>query len=206
MAKPKFKLDVASQVPGRIRLKVPNARGNAQLLEQIGQTFAAIPGIRKVKCNPATGSVLLRYDEHMDKELRDRLPIHAPALTPFDELADKISNEADFLAQSFPSFKVVIDAFKEVDQQIKSATGNTMDLTIAATLGLILAMAVSGVNMSSTPVWLTLAIFAVNHAIELNSPAARVAATAPVVVKSKKLHELADEHLTSQAVILGQSA
>ena len=61
-----------------------------------------------------------------------------------------------------------------------------MDLTVAATLGLILIMAVSGVSMSSTPVWLTLAIFAINHAIELNSPTARVPTTAPVIIKSKK--------------------
>ena len=54
-----LKLKVEHQVRGRIRLKVPSAKGNLQLLEQIKQTFGVIPGIEQVIVNPTTGSVVL---------------------------------------------------------------------------------------------------------------------------------------------------
>ena len=40
-----LKLSVAHQVPGRVRLKVPSAKGNPELLQQIGDAFGVIPGI-----------------------------------------------------------------------------------------------------------------------------------------------------------------
>jgi hypothetical protein len=58
----KVKLQIAHQVPGRIRMKIPSAKGNPAMLEEIQKTFSAIPGIEQVVINPETGSVVLRYD------------------------------------------------------------------------------------------------------------------------------------------------
>lgn len=52
----KMKLQIAHQVPGRVRLKVPAAKGNEELLRQISETFGVIPGIEQITVNPATGS------------------------------------------------------------------------------------------------------------------------------------------------------
>lgn len=43
MSKPKLKLSIAHQVPGRVRMKIPSAKGNTELLQQISETFAVIP-------------------------------------------------------------------------------------------------------------------------------------------------------------------
>jgi len=43
-------------------MKVASAKGNPELLKQIGETFGTIPGIERVSVNPATGSVVLHYD------------------------------------------------------------------------------------------------------------------------------------------------
>ena len=56
MSKPKLKLNIAHQVPGRVRMKIPSAKGNTELLQQISETFAVIPGIEQVTVNAITGS------------------------------------------------------------------------------------------------------------------------------------------------------
>ena len=43
-------------------MKIPSAKGNPAMLEEIQKTFSAIPGIEQVVINPETGSVVLRYD------------------------------------------------------------------------------------------------------------------------------------------------
>src|SRR5215470_17701438 len=58
----KVKLQIAHQVPGRVRMKIPSAKGDPALLEEIQKTFSAIPGIEEVAVNPETGSMVLKYD------------------------------------------------------------------------------------------------------------------------------------------------
>jgi len=59
---PKMNLKIEHQVPGRVRLKIPAGKGNAELLKQISEVFGVIPGIEEVTVNPRTGSVVLHYD------------------------------------------------------------------------------------------------------------------------------------------------
>src|SRR6202000_1519392 len=56
------KLQIAHQVPGRVRMKIPAGKGNPELLEQMKQTLVVIPGIEEVIINPDTGSLGLHYD------------------------------------------------------------------------------------------------------------------------------------------------
>src|SRR6516162_4841620 len=58
----KMNLHIAHQVPGRVRMKIPAGKGNAELLQQISEVFRVIPGIEEITVNPATGSVVLHYD------------------------------------------------------------------------------------------------------------------------------------------------
>ena len=58
----KMNLQIAHQVPGRVRMKIPAGKGNPELLKQISEVFGAIPGIEEVTVNPTTGSVVLHYD------------------------------------------------------------------------------------------------------------------------------------------------
>ena len=37
MSKPKLKLSIAHQVPGRVRMKIPSAKGNTELLQQMAK-------------------------------------------------------------------------------------------------------------------------------------------------------------------------
>ncbi|HNS02912.1 MAG TPA: hypothetical protein PKM78_11085 [Anaerolineae bacterium] len=55
--------DVVSQAPGRVRLRLRMLVGQPQLAVQLGESLAAIEGIRQVQPNPTTGSVLITFDD-----------------------------------------------------------------------------------------------------------------------------------------------
>jgi Heavy metal associated domain 2 len=175
----KVKLQIAHQVPGRIRMKIPSAKGNPELLEQMKQTFGAIPGVEEVIINPDTGSLVLHYDIDRHDEFHGRLEHHTgghhrpPPTNEIDALANKIQQEAEFLAENSHTARVIVDFFRQVDQQIKTGSSNTIDLKIVLAFG-IAGFTILEVGASAaTPVWVTLAMFGLNHLIEANSPEAR---------------------------------
>jgi hypothetical protein len=174
----KLNLAIAHQVPGRVRLKIPSAKGNLDLLEQIKQTFGVIPGIENIDVNPTTGSVVLFYDVDRHHEFHGAFQEHHGGNTPephrppnseIDDLADKIEREAEFLAEHSHAARAVVDFFKQLDRQIKVASGNTIDLKI------VLAATIIGVTLfevgagAATPVWVTLVVFSLNHFIEMHA-------------------------------------
>src|SRR5262249_28392547 len=102
-----LKLSVAHQVPGRVRLKIPSAKGNPELLRQISDTSGVIPGLEQITVNPPTGSVVLHYDPDQHHEFHGLLhePVaqtlaNQPPATEIDEIARKIEEEAEFLARN----------------------------------------------------------------------------------------------------------
>jgi cation transport ATPase len=170
----KMKLQIAHQIPGRIRMKVPSAKDNPQLLEQIKQTFSVIPGIQQVSVNPSTGSVVLHYDTERHDEFHGRLQQHTgghdkPPTNEIDALANKIQQEAEFLAENSHTARVIVDFFKQVDQQIKSGSHNTIDLKIVLAFGIASFTILEVGANAATPVWVTLAMFGLNHLIEANT-------------------------------------
>ena len=176
----KMKLQIAHQVPGRIRMKVPSAKENPELLEQIKQTFSVIPGIEEVIVNPATGSIVLHYDTDRHDEFHGKLEHHTgghykPPANEIEALATKIEQEAEYLAEHSHTARVVVDFFKDFDNGIKIATGNVVDLKILLAAGIAgFTIFEVGAN-AATPVWVTLAIFALNHMIQANLAAAEQA-------------------------------
>ena len=169
----KMKLQIAHQVPGRIRMKIPSAKENPELLEQIKETFKVIPGVEQVTVNPATGSVVLHYDTDRHDEFHGRLEHHTgghhkPPADEIDALASKIEQEAEYLAEHSHAARVIVDFFKDFDNGIKLATGNVVDLKILLATG-IAGFTIFEVGASAaTPVWVTLAVFALNHMIQSN--------------------------------------
>src|SRR5208283_1069221 len=73
----KLGMKIEHQTAGRVRMKVAAAKGNPELLQMIGETFAGIPGIERVTANPTTGSLVLHYDrkhqESVQRNLRGRM-------------------------------------------------------------------------------------------------------------------------------------
>ncbi len=184
----KVKIKIAHQVPGRVRMKIPSAKGNPALLEEIQKTFSVIPGIEKVEVNPETGSVVLRYDADRQADFQagfvNRFNEHQPAPPPrprkppsneIDALATRIEEEANFLAEHSDAAKAVVDFCRHWDREIKVASGNVLDLKMVLCAGLVGFMIFEVGAAAATPVWVTLTLFGLNHFIEMQSELAESA-------------------------------
>ena len=53
---------VSHYMPGRVRLKALPIKGNQPLAQQITERFMIIKGIKQVKANSLTGSLLIEYE------------------------------------------------------------------------------------------------------------------------------------------------
>jgi hypothetical protein len=188
----KLKFDVAHQVPGRVRMRVPSAKGNPEMLREIAETFAAIPGIEEITVNPRTGSLVLHYDTDHHDQFHDHFHRHhaptirhQPPATELDELASKIEQEAEFLARNSESARAIVDFFRKFDREIRAATDNNIDLKVLLALGIIGFTVLEVGATAATPVWVTLSLFTLNHVIEMHAAhAEEQRALAPIMVKT----------------------
>jgi hypothetical protein len=181
MTKTKMNLKIEHQVPGRVRMKIPAGKGNPELLKQVSETFAVIPGIEHVTVNPTTGSVVLFYDVDRHDEFHGTFRGHYEthggtngsgtmhgADTELDKLTSSIEAEAEFLASHSHTARAVVDFVKKIDHEIKLATNNNLDLKIVFAVGIICLTVFEVGATAATPVWVTLAIFTVNHFIQMH--------------------------------------
>jgi hypothetical protein len=178
----KMNLKIEHQVPGRVRMKIPAGKGNPELLKKISETFAVIPGIEQVTVNPTTGSIVLCYDTDRHDEFHGSFRGHAEAHgvvnganggnhgadTELDKLTSSIEAEAEFLASHSHTARAVVDFVKNLDREIKLATNNNLDLKIVFAVGIICLTVFEVGATAATPVWVTLAIFTVNHFIQMH--------------------------------------
>jgi hypothetical protein len=183
------KLKIAHQVPGRIRMKIPSAKGNPEQLEAYKQILSLLPGIEQIEVNPDTGSIVLKYDpEHHDAFHADfqdhcaqhnaqpqQVHVHHHAPTnEIDALASKIGEEAEYLAEHSHVARVFVDFCKTTDRHIKETTNNTLDLEMLLAIGVIGVTVLEVGATAATPVWVTLALFGMNHFIEMQEERAEV--------------------------------
>jgi len=191
----KLGMKIEHQTKGRVRMKVAAGKGNPKLLEQIGETFAGIPGVQRITANPTTGSLVLHYDhgqyESFQRHLRGRMEDQSsgPPPTQFDELASKIEREAEYLAEHSHTARMVVHICKRFDREIKLRTHNVLDFKISlACMVMALPLIELGAT-AATPVWLTLGVFTLNHFVELQRHHAleeKVDSQAPVVLKGAR--------------------
>ncbi|MQT15428.1 HMA2 domain-containing protein [Segnochrobactrum spirostomi] len=178
----KPKLKIAHKVPGRIRLKVPQGKAHPELLGVYQDIFSKVPGITSVKAKPDSGSVIIHYDIRQEQQIGaqfDRLcapdPVPPPRPKParpgdeIKDIADKIEAEAEFLAERSEFARATVDFFKSVDQELKASTGNAVDLKVLLVGGLAVYTFLEIGAGAATPMWVTLALFSLNHLAELQT-------------------------------------
>jgi hypothetical protein len=174
------RVDVTHHIPGRMRIKVPKAKGNLKLLEELQKSVSTMPGVSSAEINSVTGSILLHYDEARHESFEDEICKHGdanklfsvgpPELTEADEIASKIESEAEFLSEHSDTARSVVNFFKYLNETVKRATGNSLDLKVLLPLGLAIYVVTTEEPMTSTPMWVTLAIFSFNSFVGLHRP------------------------------------
>lgn len=163
-----------------MRLKIPSGKGNETLFEEIRQSLAVAPGIHEIIVNSATSSVTVHYAVDVHPELhmslgqhQDHFEVHTPPSTKLDDMTHMVEAEAEFLAEHSHSAKAVVNFCRNLDREVKKATGNSVDLKVLVPLGLAVVTFVEIGAAAATPVWVTIGLFSINHFIELQAHQAR---------------------------------
>jgi len=173
---------VVHHVKGRIRVKLQDAKGNHRFLESVKQSLSPVAGVRNVDVNSSTGTVVVNYDQTTHPDFERTLANHGeseglfslepPELSEADEIANKLQREAQFLAQHSDIAKNAVDFVSQIDQGLKRATNNTVDLKVLLPLGLAVYAFLELESDITTPLWVTLGIFSFNSFVALHHPAA----------------------------------
>lgn len=174
---------IEHKIRGRIRMKVPHGRENPEILEVYSETFGAIPGVHSIATRPETGSIVIHYDPNREAEFQqhfgeacDQHLAMAPLARPddqIDKIANEIEAEAEYLATHSNIARATVDFFKSCDRELKLATGNNIDLKIVLAGGLAAFTFLEIGAAAATPMWVTLALFSLNHFAELHTDHAK---------------------------------
>jgi hypothetical protein len=173
---------VVHHVKGRIRVKLQDAKGNHRFLDSVKQSLSPMAGVRHVDVNSSTGTVVVNYDQTTQPDFAQTLADHGeseglfclepPELSEVDEIADKLQREAQFLAQHSDMAKSCVDFVSQIDQSLKRATNNSVDLKVLLPLGLAVYAFLELESDITTPLWVTLGIFSFNSFVALHHPGA----------------------------------
>ena len=183
------KAQIEHKVRGRIRVKVPSARLSPDLLECYRKEFLTIPGLLSVKISPESGSIIFHYDPKLESEFEQHfasrsnqhlMMVEARPGDDIADVADRIEAEAELLAAHSSAARATVDFFKSLDRELRLLTDNTIDLKVLVAAGLAAYAFIKVGVEASTPIWVTLALFAFNHFIELQGgrPVASASAVA----------------------------
>jgi hypothetical protein len=174
------KAHIAHHVKGRLRVRVPSAKGNPKALERIRQSLLPLAGVSEVSVSPSIGTITVNYDPKRHADFRKHLAgeghhksqlaiVNPPKLSEIDEVAETLEKEAEYLSSHSRTAKMVFDFVRSCDLQLKRATDNQIDLKVLAPLGLaVYAFVEMGIE-AATPVWLTLGLFSFNHFVDLHT-------------------------------------
>jgi Heavy metal associated domain 2 len=170
---------IAHHIPGRIRIRIPYAKGDRALLEQIRQSIAPRPGVRNVKVNQTTGSVLIHFENFQLDEFNRGLADYAAHEDLF--ILDLNSHlEETNISHSIDS------GFKNLSNGVKRATSGAIDLKELFPVALAAAALAVVKKAKGTPLWVSLLNFAFSSYMSLHEPEQ----IENVVIKEiKSLHE-----------------
>ena len=171
---------VAHHSPGRLRLKVPTAKGNRAALESIRKSLAALNAVKQVQVNETTGSVTVHYDANARSSFEQHLAnggphqevvefASPPKLEDLAEVDSMLEHEAEFLAQHSEFARTLAGWLKGLDDGIKRISDNNLDFKVVAPLVLAAGAFMELGVTAATPVWLTLSLFSFNHFVDIHS-------------------------------------
>jgi hypothetical protein len=175
---------VAHHTKGRLRIRVPSAKGDPEALEQIRRSLEPVAGVSEVMVNEAIGTITVHYDpdQHADfhhhlahaagghQEMLEVKPPSLPTpLSEVDEAVEMLEKEAEFLSSHSHAAKAVFDGIRKCDVALKKATDNNLDMKVLAPAALAVYAFMELGFEAATPVWLTLGLFSFNHFVTLHT-------------------------------------
>jgi hypothetical protein len=157
---------------GRIRIRVPEVKGNAPLAREIQHQLADFRGVRRVEASPLTGSVLVIYDPASAESVEEWARLLFPGIEEGRPGACQASPDGDpsTLAQR------IVDYCTELNTDVKSVTGGH-DLKVLLPTALFV-FGIKGLLFSKNrplPTWYDLMWFSFGTFLMLNNRKAAAA-------------------------------
>jgi hypothetical protein len=149
---------VVHHIPGRMRIKIPGARGKLELLRDVAEVLRALSYVTAVDANPLTGTLLVRY-----------LPQAFDALANF--LSDQGVDASNHSGPNrLPNSRAMLNQWlRQADEALREATEKQLDLRLLVPLTAVGAGLLAARRGGPTPLWLTLLIFAFSSYMALDS-------------------------------------
>lgn len=152
---------IVHHIPGRIRIKLPRAKGNRALLNRIAESIEGRHGVRSVSVNATTGSVIIYYDSSVLGDFRKRLAEYGADDDLFT-LKKEGQEDKSLTARSIGG------ALKFLSQGVKRVTGDVIDLREIFPLA-IGAYAFFFVDRAvGAPLWLSMLFFSFDSYMDLH--------------------------------------
>ncbi len=177
-ARNRHTISIEHRVAGRIRVKIPRAVGRRILLQKYADLFSNAAVVRAVTLNASTGCIALQYQPSEEGAFFDCLDklcgeegliiVSPPSVDPA-EAANAVADRTRLLAQHSEFALKTMAFFNDVDLELKVVSDNTIDLNIALVGGLAIFTFMGIGAAASTPMWVTLALYGINHAVRLQS-------------------------------------
>jgi hypothetical protein len=120
----KAKAHLVHAIPGRTRLRILGRRGDHAFFAELTERLSASRGVRSVRADPLTGSVLVHHDAHV------------PALL-MEAAANGLGDLVELALTCPPVAKRLREEVTTIDQAIRRATGGELDLGTLAAVGLL---------------------------------------------------------------------
>jgi hypothetical protein len=170
---------VAHQIPGRVRLRIPAAKGRPDLLREIVAAAGSVSGIKSVEGNPVTGSLVIHHAPAAYKSFEGLVSVLADStphlsIHPSHPATNARSQRAGRGKRTQPSAaaQAITSFFRSLDREIREATDNEIDLKVLLPLAAGILGFFAFRRKAATPLWLTLMIFAFHSFLTLHGVAA----------------------------------
>jgi hypothetical protein len=165
---------VAHQSPGRLRLRLPWLRHDADGATALADDLAELPGMIEVAVRPSTGSVLCTFEADALDAARIIAAVRrctgvTRVLDAQEELTAPTTVEP--VAAGSSVARALVDAVRGVNQDVLRESGGRMDLATLASLGFFAAgaMEIAASRRLPAPPWFNLAWWAVRTLTEFES-------------------------------------
>lgn len=143
---------IVSAAPGRVRVRLDRSMRSPEAMRGLAEMVCGLDGVREVRANPITGSLLVLYDPETVSTEQLYLAAKAVNLTivvPESNSSPAIMGEVSEMARAINS------AFGRIDAAVWGFTGGNLDAKTLVPLGLgaaaVRQIATSGASLGAVP-------------------------------------------------------
>lgn len=165
--------DLLHHIPGRMRLRIPGAKGNAAKLGNIQHSLADLPGVRRVDTNSMLGTIVIQYDPTLFTGFTAQLADYA---TEHQLFAIGGQNAGPCISEAGRSVRGFLGT---LNRAVQDAMGNAINLKELLPLSLILYAFLFVDKAIASAQWLNWVQFAIESYVDLHDdePVQEVAQT-----------------------------